>query len=229
MNWWVHNLYQAGQTVELFSWIFWVISSIVLHELAHGWAALWQGDDTPRRLGRMTVNPLVHMGGMSLLMFAVIGIAWGVMPVDSSRFRWGRHGRVVVSAAGPAMNLLLTATALTLLVIWLAVGPHGTNLYRNLAIFLFTGGWLNIVLALLNLLPIPPLDGSSILSGLSLRAYRFFQQPQAAMFGMFVLLAIFFMTPIGDLLWIGSKLVAGLCVDLPGAALGSPPLFDVLS
>ncbi|MHC4415426.1 MAG: site-2 protease family protein [Planctomycetota bacterium] len=229
MNWWVHELYQAGRTVELISWIFWVISSIVLHELAHGWAALWQGDDTPRRLGRMTANPLVHMGGVSLLVFAIIGIAWGVMPVDPARFRWGRRGRVVVSAAGPAMNVAIAVAALTLLVIWLAVGPRGSNLHANLAIFLFTGGWLNILLALFNLLPIPPLDGSSILSGLSFRAYRFYQRPQAALFGMFVLLAIFFVTPIGGLFWYGAKLAAGIYVEVPGKIFGSPPLFDVIT
>ena len=99
MTWWVHQLYQDGRVVELISWVFWVILSITLHELAHGWAALWQGDDTPRRMHRMTANPLVHMGGWSLLLFAVVGIAWGVMPTDPSRYRWRRRGRIVVAGA----------------------------------------------------------------------------------------------------------------------------------
>ncbi len=116
MRWWVHELWQAGMVVELVSWIVWVLFSIVLHELAHGWAALWQGDDTPRRLDRMTINPLVHMQGMSLIAFAIIGIAWGVMPTDPSRYRWGRRGRVVVSGAGPAMNVgLALVTQMTIL------------------------------------------------------------------------------------------------------------------
>jgi hypothetical protein len=79
---WVHDLYATDQTTMLIAWIFWVIFSICLHELAHGWAALWQGDHTPRRLGHMTMNPLVHMGGWSLIAFAIIGIAWGAMPVS---------------------------------------------------------------------------------------------------------------------------------------------------
>lgn len=54
-----------------------VIFSITLHELAHGWAAIWQGDRTPIETGHMTWNPLVHMGWASLLMFAIVGIAWG--------------------------------------------------------------------------------------------------------------------------------------------------------
>lgn len=228
MDWWVHRLYQDGEIVKLISWIFWVIFSITMHELAHGWAALWQGDDTPRRLNRLTLNPMVHMGGMSLVVFLIIGIAWGLMPVDPSRFRWGRRGRVVVSAAGPAMNLLLASVALTLLVGWLALGPQGGNLSSNLAIFLYTGGWLNILLAFFNLLPIPPLDGSSILSGLSVRAYRFFTQPQAVMLGMFIVMAAFYLTPLGGLIWGGSHVLAMLFVDLPGALFGSPRVLDVV-
>lgn len=229
MTWWVHDLFQQGRIVELISWIFWVIFSITMHELAHGWAALWQGDDTPRRLNRLTANPLVHMGGTSLLVFLIIGIAWGVMPVDPSRFRWGRRGRVVVSAAGPAMNLLLASMALTLLIGWLALGPQGGNLSRNLAIFLFTGGWLNILLAFFNLLPIPPLDGSSILSGLSIRAYRFYARPQAVMLGMFILMAVFYLTPLGGLIWGGSQVLAMVFVDAPGILFGSPSVFDVVN
>lgn len=219
MNWWVHNLYQAGQTVELVSWIFWVIFSIVLHELAHGWAALWQGDDTPRRSGHMTVNPLVHMGGMSLLIFAVIGIAWGAMPVNPGRFRNRRYGDVLVSLAGPAMNILLSLAALTGMSLWLRFGPTAQPMRENVATFLWTGGWLNIVLALLNLLPIPPLDGSRILAGLSRKARELYNHPQAQLFGMFVLMAIFF-TPIGDIVIGIINVVAGLYVSALGALLG---------
>ncbi|MCH8151203.1 MAG: site-2 protease family protein [Planctomycetes bacterium] len=219
MNWWVHNLYQAGQTVELFSWIFWVISSIVLHELAHGWAALWQGDDTPRRLGRMTVNPLVHMGTTSLLIFALIGLAWGAMPVNPGRFRNRSYGDVLVSLAGPAMNILLSLAALTGLSLWLRFGSTAQPLHENVATFLWTGGWLNIILALLNLLPIPPLDGSRILAGLSRKARELYNHPQAQLFGMFMLMAIFF-TPIGDIVFYAASRGARLYVNALGALLG---------
>ena len=83
-----------------------VIISIVLHELAHGWAAIWQGDDTPKMAGHMTADPMVHMGGMSLLMLALVGMAFGAMPVNPRNFR-SRFGDALVSAAGPAMNFLL--------------------------------------------------------------------------------------------------------------------------
>ncbi|MHC4989658.1 MAG: site-2 protease family protein, partial [Planctomycetota bacterium] len=163
-HWWVTDLYQAGYVVELLSWIFWVILSITLHELAHGWVATWQGDPTPRQLGRMTANPVVHMGPTSLIIFALVGIAWGMMPTDPSRYRWRRRGRIVVAGAGPAMNLLLAVAAGGLLVLWLRVGPAGHRAFENLAVFLWMGTVLNVILAALNLLPVPPLDGSQILA-----------------------------------------------------------------
>jgi Zn-dependent protease len=227
-GWWVHDLYQNGRVVELVSWIFWVIFSICLHELAHGWAAIWQGDDTPRRLGRLTMNPLVHMGGFSLLMFALVGIAWGMMPVDPSRFRWGRRGRFVVAGAGPAMNLLLSLATLTLLVLWLMLGPQGQPAYANIAIFLWTGGMLNIVLAMFNLLPVPPLDGANVLAGLSFTFYRIMQNPQAQMVGMLLVLALFFSGCAGSVFFGTAQVASLLYVDLLGLPLGNPPLLDVM-
>lgn len=190
MSWWVHEYYQAGLVVLLVSQIFWVIFSITLHELAHGWAAIWQGDRTPILLGHMNMNPLVHMGPMSLIIFAIVGIAWGAMPVDPSRFRWGRKGRAVVSAAGPAMNAALAVVAFAAMVIWMKVGPVDTAVYRNITTFLFVGAWLNVVLMLFNLIPAPPLDGSGILAGLSFNWYRMIHQTNAPMIGMFILLAL---------------------------------------
>jgi len=191
MSWWVLDYINEGQYVLLISWIFWVVLSITLHELAHGWAALWQGDDTPRRMGHMTANPMVHMGPMSLLMFVLVGFAWGLMPVDPSRFRWKRRGRIVVAGAGPAMNIALALVSLTGAALWHRFGPQREPLHENLWIFLHVGGILNVALAAFNLLPVPPLDGSSILSGMSFRLYRVFQNPQYQMYGMFVLMVIF--------------------------------------
>ncbi len=218
-GWWLQDYYAIGGLALVVSWAFWVIFSITLHELAHGWAAIWQGDDTPIRLQRMTMNPLVHMGGMSLLMFVVIGIAWGAMPVDPSKFRWGRRGNAVVAAAGPAMNLLLAFFALTAGALWIHYGPSVEPLRGNVSQFLMIGGMLNLVLMVFNLLPVPPLDGSQILIGLSFRFYRLFQNPQAMMFGMFVILAIF-MSGIGGFLFEGaatlsSRYIAGLSSMLP--------------
>jgi len=195
-GWWVHEWWQYVGPIAVVSWIFWVLFSISLHELAHGWAALWQGDPTPRIYNRMTMNPVVHMGPWSLLMFALIGIAWGVMPVNPSNYRWGRQGRFFVAGAGPAMNVVLAIIAMTCGAIWARYAPANGAVYDNVSLFFLLGGMLNIVLALFNMLPVPPLDGADVLSGLSHRAYEFFQSPNAQMVGMLIVLAIF-LTGVG--------------------------------
>jgi len=172
-GWWISDLLNdpsINGRVWVVSWIVWVVFSICLHELAHGWTAIKLGDDTPRLSGHMTWNPLVHMGPYSLFVFAFIGFAWGMMPVNPSRLR-GRYGDAIVALAGPLMNLILAVISLAGLILWVPLA-HGqlfssVNIADPLAInmttFLHLGAMLNIVLMLLNLLPIPPLDGGRIL------------------------------------------------------------------
>lgn len=189
MGWWVADFWNHASygPVWVVSWLVWVIVSIVLHELAHGWAALYHGDTTPRDTGHMTWNPLVHMGHFSLIALAVFGIAWGAMPVDPSRMR-GRHADAVVSAAGPAMNLLLALIALICLIIWrpLADGSLisgmtiGEPLGGNLTAFFFIGAFINLLLLLFNLLPVMPLDGGRITAHY-IRPYREFVQTEHGM------------------------------------------------
>src|SRR5687768_7769180 len=81
-SWWVTEALAAGGPVYVYSWVVIVVGSIVLHELGHGWMAIRLGDRTPLETGHMTWNPVVHMGMYSLVVFALIGIAWGMMPVD---------------------------------------------------------------------------------------------------------------------------------------------------
>jgi Zn-dependent protease len=212
--WWVEQLIRDGQHVTLVSWIFWVIFSITLHELAHGWAAIYKGDRTPIESGHMTLNPVVHMGIPSLIMLALCGIAWGQMPVNPYRMR-GKRADVFVSAAGPAMNVLLAALCIAAGALWLRFGLDAnasldggtleTPWQVNVLLFLWLGAKLNIVLAILNLMPVPPLDGSRILAGYSPKMAQVYSHPNAPVIGMFVLLAVFFLSPMGDLIsmWAG--------------------------
>jgi len=192
MNWWVADFLNAYGYIFVFSWLFWVVLAITLHELGHGVAAIWQGDETPIETGHMTMNPMVHMGMMSLAALLIIGLAWGAMPVNPYRFRMGRLGDALVSAAGPAVNLLLAFFALTTLAI-VGVYAPSTNFVDNFTTFLWVGGLLNLALLVLNLLPVPPLDGSRILAGLFDPAARFFDQPEVRQYGIFGLLLILFL------------------------------------
>jgi Zn-dependent protease len=199
-QWWISDLYQSGEIVMLLSWIFWVIFSITLHELAHGWTAIWQGDDTPRLLGRLTMNPFVHMGWYSILAFLLIGIAWGAMPVNPHRFRTRRWGDVMVSAAGPAMNIAIAFVALTAAALWAQYATFEEPVYGNVYEFLTVGGWINLFLAAFNLLPVPPFDGSTILAGFSRQMRELYRHPNAEIAGL-AFLMIVFMTGIFGWLW----------------------------
>ena len=145
-----------------------VIASVVLHELGHGFAAIQQGDDTPIVTGHMTWNPMVHMGGISILLLLFAGIAFGAMPVNPRKFR-SKYGDAIVSFAGPAVNLLLALLGVLLAGLFVRVGvlPLPTPLQEiNSTTALLLLARLNLLLFFFNLLPIPPLDGSTVLGNL---------------------------------------------------------------
>lgn len=150
-----------------------VIISITLHELAHGWTAVAFGDRTPIEMDRLTPNPIVHMGWFSIAMVFFVGIGWGMMPVNPSRMRW-KYADAVVSLAGPAMNVLIAFVSLTAIGLWIRYDPTilRNDSFGNTMFSVLTQlGRLNILLALFNLFPIPPLDGSRIMANI-FPAYR---------------------------------------------------------
>jgi Zn-dependent protease len=146
-----------------------VIVSITIHELAHGVVAIWRGDRTPIETGHMTPNPVVHLGLFSVIALLMAGIAWGAMPINPNRIR-GKYGEALVAVAGPISNVLLALLSLTALGLWwrhtghsLERGTPAGNLQYLLQVF----GLVNIVLAIFNMIPAPPLDGSKILENIS--------------------------------------------------------------
>lgn len=143
-----------------FQLAFIVIFSVCCHEFAHAWTALRQGDSTAADEGHLTLNPLKQMGTMSLLMLAIIGIAWGQVPVNPARMRH-RWSHALVAFAGPGMNLLLFfAFALGCAVTIILKGSENTIQ------FFFLGTIMNMLLFLLNMMPVPPLDGWTLVSWL---------------------------------------------------------------
>ena len=172
--------------VFFFRYIVIIIISITLHELAHGFAAMSQGDDTPERTGHITLNPVVHMGWESLIFLCIAGISWGQMPVNPYKFRHGRLSDIWVSAAGPLSNLALGFIFIALLLIFY----HSALLSQD---FLFLAARVNLTLFLFNMLPIPPLDGFSIFSNI----FPELKQLQGSPFGMFGLIIIFLIPGFG--------------------------------
>jgi Zn-dependent protease len=153
-----------------FAMVITIVVSVCLHELAHGLVAVWLGDDTPIEQERMTLNPLVHMGPASLICLFLAGIAWGAMPVNTSRLRW-RYGGALVAAAGPLTNILLATIALLSLGYWMRYDPRRaadlSQYAQNGRFLLHVFGLANVLLALFNLIPFPPLDGARILENFS--------------------------------------------------------------
>jgi Zn-dependent protease len=154
-------------------WAIPVLFAITLHEVAHGWTARYFGDRTAEMLGRLSLNPLRHIDPIGTvvvpgLLLAVGGPLFGwakPVPVATSALRNPRRAMVLVALAGPAANLFMAAVWCAVLGAIVRVNGNDT-LIRWIASMAQAGIWMNVGLAVFNLLPIPPLDGGRVLTGL---------------------------------------------------------------
>ncbi len=138
-----------------------ILIAVTFHEYAHAWMADQLGDPTPRSRGRLSLNPIVHLDLLGSLLLLVAGFGWAKpVEVNPRNFTNWRRGMMTVAVAGPLANI--TLVFLIGLLFRLQLVGHGTilGLLAELAIY------YNAVLAVFNLIPVPPLDGSRILSGL---------------------------------------------------------------
>ena len=136
---------------------FFVIFSICCHEFMHAWVALKEGDPTAADRGHLTLNPLKQMGWFSLLLFVLFGFAWGQVPVDPDNFR-SRFSRVKVALAGPLTNLLLSFLLVLICVFLLLNEVENPRALE----MIFYGSVLNLVLFMLNMIPVPGFDGFNV-------------------------------------------------------------------
>ena len=138
-----------------------IIIGLTLHELAHGYVAYRLGDSTAARQGRLTINPVAHIDPIGFIALFLVGFGWAKpVPVNPFNMRDPQRGMLLVSLAGPAANMVVAIVTTILLGLGIAtLFPYGQDIVVRII-------YINIVLAVFNLLPIPPLDGSKILAGL---------------------------------------------------------------
>ena len=183
-------------------WTIPIVIAVTLHEAAHGWVAWRLGDDTAKMLGRVTFNPVKHIDlfGTILMPAWLLFVSGGRMmfgyakpvPVDFSRLNHPRRDMILVAIAGPAANLLIAFVAAALFhALPLFSGDVGSWIAHNLRNAL----WINIILCVFNMLPIPPLDGGRVLIGLLPNSLA---QPLARLepAGFIIILGAIFLLPM---------------------------------
>lgn len=156
-----------------------LVFSLTVHESAHAWAADRLGDPTARALGRLSLNPAVHVDPLGTLVFPLVGMLTGApiigwakpVPVSTWRFERPRRDYLMVAAAGPLSNLSLALVAAVVMRLLpaSAFAPEptaGAGVLAPLANIVWSALTINLLLAVFNMLPIPPLDGGSVLAGL---------------------------------------------------------------
>ena len=188
-----------------------VLASLTVHEAAHAWTADRLGDPTARLLGRVSLNPIVHIDPIGTLLLPLLAavsnlpiIGWAKpVPVNTSRLRHPRRDFMFIAAAGPASNILLAFLGAA------AVAATATPSYGSSPLLQFVE--INILLAMFNLVPVPPLDGGNVLAGLL--------PPSAASvldrvrpFGFIILYAMMFTGVLNALIMPPARLLWGLLI-----------------
>lgn len=209
-------------------WALPVIFAITFHEAAHGFVAHLLGDDTAWRLGRVSFNPLKHVDPFGTILIPgilvllrssfVFGYAKPV-PVNFHALRWPRRGMVLVAAAGPAMNIALAVVAgLAFHIIDYLPATSGRWLAENLKNALI----INVVLAVFNLFPLPPLDGGRILVGILPKAAAALVA-RLEPYGLVILIGLLILLPL-----LGAQLGIDLSIVSQGLALSTRAIIEAI-
>ena len=187
-----------------------LLMSLTIHELSHGIAAYWLGDDTAKRAGRLTLNPLKHLDFLGLIAFVIFKFGWAKpVPINPYNFQNFKRDTAITAAAGPISNFLLaTLTALVgrLFGVSLVSLMYSANLF---SVIIYLTVFYNLALGIFNLIPIPPLDGSKILGGF-LPDQEYFRFMSWQRYGMFILLGLLLLGEIMGVNVIGAIIMPPL-------------------
>lgn len=201
-----------------------LLFGISLHEASHGFAARHFGDRTAEMLGRLSLNPIRHIDPvgtvlvpMVLLLLNAPPIGWAKpVPVNAANLRDPRRDMIFVAAAGPASNFAMALGWAFLLVVGREFLPAGTGLRQFILAVSFFGIQINILLAILNMLPIPPLDGGRVLRGLVPERMGVHLDGMER-YGLIIVLALFALGILGRILWPAVEAVTRVILRLAGA------------
>jgi Zn-dependent protease len=169
-----------------------------IHEFAHAWAAYQLGDGTAKLFGRLTIDPRAHLDPLGAILLALAGFGWAKpTPVNPMNLRGGRTGEAIVAAAGPISNLVLAAAFALPLRFVVAAGVPIPDVVAQTLYFLV---YINILLMIFNLIPIPPLDGSKVLFAALDPRTEYRVRPTLEQYGFLILFAAVFLPilPGGD-------------------------------
>lgn len=181
-----------------------ILLALTLHEVAHGWLANKLGDPTAKLMGRLSLNPIVHLDPMGTLAFAIsmaagIGFGWAKpVPVDPSYFRHPRRGMMWVALAGPVTNFFLAIVSIVAFVVMQRFGLHQGFVGEPVLRMVQASFIINTALASFNLIPILPFDGGRILMGILPRRLAWYYA-QSEPYGFFIVLGLIL---LGGLRWI---------------------------
>lgn len=179
--------------VSVLSRCFVVFCCLPIHELAHGWVANLLGDNTAKNQGRLTFNPLAHLNPIGTIMIFLFGIGYAnPVPINPNNFKKPKQGMALTALAGPVSNVLLGFISVFFCyAIQKFTGYQAEDSIGSaVAVFFYFAAYVNVTLAVFNLLPIPPLDGSKVLAAVlpDKAYYKYMQYERYVMLAVLILL-----------------------------------------